>query len=49
MGMLGIDKTKDVIAQVRQQMKAMVKPEDYEKTATRIEELRWQNNTRFDL
>ena len=49
MRMLGIDKTKDVIAQVGQQMKAIVKPKDYEKTATRTKDLRWQNNTQFDL
>ena len=28
-------------------MKTILKPKDYEKTATRTKELRWQNNTRW--
>jgi restriction system protein len=43
----GSGKTKDVIAQVGQQMKTVFKPKDYEKTATRTKELRWQNNARW--
>jgi hypothetical protein len=43
----GSGKTKDVIAQVGEKMKTILKPKDYEKTATRTKELRWQNNTRW--
>ncbi len=45
----GSGKTKDVIAQVGQPMKAVFKPQDYEKTATRTKELRWQNNARCEI
>jgi len=43
----GSGKTKDVIVKVGEKMKPILKPKDYEKTATRTKELRWQNNTRW--
>jgi hypothetical protein len=43
----GSGKTKDVIVKVGEKMKTILKPKDYEKTATRTKELRWQNNTRW--
>jgi restriction system protein len=43
----GSGKTKDVIVKVGEKMKTILKPKDYEKTATRAKELRWQNNTRW--
>ena len=43
----GSGKTKDVIVKVGEKMKSILKPKDYEKTATRTKELRWQNNTRW--
>jgi restriction system protein len=43
----GSGKTKDVIAKVGLVMKGLLKPNDYEKTATRAKELRWENTTRW--
>lgn len=43
----GGGKTKDVITQVGEKMKAILKPNDKVRTATRTKELRWQNNTRW--
>ena len=43
----GRGKTKDVIARVGVLMKGILKPKDYEKTATRQKELRWENTTRW--
>jgi hypothetical protein len=43
----GSGKTKDVIARVGEKMKGILKPKDYEKTTTRVKELRWENNTRW--
>lgn len=43
----GSCKTKDVIVKVGEKMKKILKPKDYEKTATRVKELRWENNTRW--
>lgn len=43
----GSGKTKDVIVNVGEKMKGILKPKDYEKTATRTKELRWENNTRW--
>jgi len=43
----GSGKTKDVIAKVGLAMKGILKPKDYEKTATRAKELRWENTTRW--
>lgn len=40
-------KTAAVIAWVGEIMKPVFKPQDYEKTATRAKELRWQNTTRW--
>lgn len=43
----GRGKTAAVIARVGEIMKPVFKPKDQEKTATRVKELRWQNNTRW--
>lgn len=43
----GSGKTKDVIVKVGEKMKSILKPKDYEKTATRAKELRWENTTRW--
>lgn len=43
----GTGKTKDVIVKVGEKMKGILKPKDYEKTTTRVKELRWENNTRW--
>lgn len=43
----GRGKTAAVIARVGEIMKPVFKPKDYEKTATRAKELRWQNTTRW--
>jgi restriction system protein len=43
----GRGKTKEVIASVGERMKAVLKPKDYERTASRVKELRWENTTRW--
>ena len=37
----------DLSRRIREKMKTILKPKDYDKTATRAKELRWQNNTRW--